>query len=165
MSFTLDRLLHVEDDEHIREILKLYLADWGGKNQEGWFEAGSVAEALRITEAHNNNFQLAIIDLNLEDSWGMETLRALRPCTVAPFVVCTGSDGAEVQERAKEYGVYGIINKGKSFSRERIIPIIRDAYLTWRDENILLPLQKVNERLSAAMEQRVKILESYGRKG
>lgn len=162
MTLKLDKVLHLEDEGLLLQLMKLYFSDWGGPDQKGWFQAKRLEDGLRIIQEQGNSFQVVIVDLNLEDSWGMATLEALRPCTIAPFVVCTASDTLEVEQRAKEFGVYGIIDKGKSYSKDRIRPIILSAYTTWRDELILKPLQDLNEHVKAATERRTKKLESYG---
>jgi CheY-like chemotaxis protein len=164
MSLNLTKVLHLEDEGILLYLMKKYFDDWGGEGQAGWFQAKRLEDGLRIIQEQGNNFEVVIVDLNLEDSWGMATLEALRPCTIAPFVVCTGGDTEEVQARAKELGVYGVIDKGKSYTMDRIRPIILSAYTAWRDEQMLRPLQELNAQVKAATDRRTRKLESYGTK-
>ena len=165
VTLRLDKILHLEDEPQLLHLMKLYFNDWGGEGQRGWFQASRLEDGLKIIQDQGNSFQMMIVDLNLEDSWGIATLEAIRPCTVSPFVVCTGGDTLEIEHRAKEFGIYGIVDKGKSFTRDRIRPVIRDAYMTWRDERLVLPLQAVADELKAATERRTKKLQDYGLRG
>jgi response regulator of citrate/malate metabolism len=164
-SIKLDRVLHLEDERMLATLMRDHIfPDWGGEDRRGWFHATSIQRAIHMIEEQKNSFQIAIVDLNLDDSWGIATLEALRPCTVAPFVVCSAAVGdlEDVHARAKELGVYGVIDKTKTFTSDRLRPIILSAYLSWREERILLPIQKLNEDLLAAKGRREKRIALYG---
>jgi CheY-like chemotaxis protein len=157
----LDKVLHAENEELQRILMRRWFKDWGGPDQRGWFETSTFSGAVEIIQREANNFQMIILDLNLDDSWGIVTAERLRPLTASPFVVCTSGDIEEVKPRMKELGIYGIIDKGKSFTMDRIKPIVLAAYTTWRDERIVQSLSNLNAKIKAVTERRERWLAQH----
>lgn len=83
------KLLLVEDDEQIRQVLSLTLADNG-------FEVTGVANGEDAV-AHGNieQFELAVVDLRLPGINGIEVVRALRNRTQVPIVILTAHGESE----------------------------------------------------------------------
>lgn len=171
----LDKILQVENYEPHVHLMKSYCPDWGGPGQSQWFSAPTVEGATQIIHREGNNFQLVIVDLGLDDYEGIKTIEQLRPLTASPIAVCTGNEGAlkEITRRSKELGIYGVILKAVTFTREKVVPILRDAYTTWRDEVMVPEVAKLNadikrdtarlERLRAeAADRRAKWLQAHG---
>jgi len=151
----LDKVLHVENERIHRMLMRVWFPDWG------WYEADTLEEGIEIIQREQNNFQLIVLDLNLDDSRGIATVERYHACSVAPIVVSTADAPSveELQARAHELGVYGIIEKGKSFTSSRVRPILLNAYRDWRDPRLVMDLQVLNAATEKATAQRTKWLE------
>lgn len=154
-SLRLEKVLHVEDDESQRLLMRAWFPDWG------WYEAETLTAGIELIQREKNNFQLIILDLNLDDSQGIATVERYHACSIAPIVVSTGDDIEEIQRRAHELGVYGIIEKGKSFTWARIGPMLINAYRDWRDPRLVMDLQVLNAEMERATAQRMKWLQDH----
>jgi len=152
---TLDKALHVEDERIHRMLMRAWFPDWG------WHEAARLDEAVEIIRREGNNFQLVVLDLNLPDSKGIETARELRPLTVAPFVISTALNADDVAPYAEELGIYGIIEKSKSYTKERIRPILLNAYRDWRDPRLTMDITTLTEQVKAVTERREKWIKEH----
>ena len=77
------RILAVEDDERIREAVKLALED------EGWTvdEAGSGEEAIELF--HNGSPDVVLIDIMLPGIDGFEVCRSIRRTSDVPIIMVT----------------------------------------------------------------------------
>ena len=76
------RILIVEDEESIREVMKKYLQIAGF----GVEEAGSGEVALL---KFNTTFDLVVLDLNLPNRDGLEVCRAIRKKSQVPIIIVT----------------------------------------------------------------------------
>ena len=87
------RILHVEDDPHLGQILALHLADFASSVQ-----ASSVKSAMRLLS--NQHFDLVILDIGLPDGSGLELLPELalrQPQT--PVVIWSAHELNQTQRR------------------------------------------------------------------
>ena len=66
------RILYVEDHEDTREMVKIIL----GKNEFDVITAASIEDGVRL--AHDQHFDLYLLDLWLPDGIGLELARAIR---------------------------------------------------------------------------------------
>ncbi len=78
------RVLVVEDDREQREIVEAYLA------RPGFSFQMTIVERLDAALAAPHPFDAILLDLNLPDCVGLETLDRMRAHTQAPIVVLTG---------------------------------------------------------------------------
>jgi CheY-like chemotaxis protein len=78
------RVLVVEDDREQREIVEAYLA------RPGFSFQMTIVDRLDAALAAAHPFDAILLDLNLPDSHGLETLDRMRAHTPAPIVVLTG---------------------------------------------------------------------------
>lgn len=156
----LDKVLHVEDDEDIRYIVRHYFAnEWKRID-----EAPSVKDCLRLIEETGNNYQLILLDLSLLNGHGVQTVEAIHSCSVGPIVIYSGAHPdvlAELERRAKELGIYGIIEKG-TFSMDRIRAIIENAVRTFREERISRRVDALAEAFERCRLNRQKIIYGTG---
>lgn len=127
MTLHLDRVLLVEDDPSAVKIIVSYWPDWG------WVLAETFHEAVQLIDRDNNGYDLIMLDLTLPDSLGFDTLARIRKSSVAPIIICTGSDPEEYRKRSNEFGVYGIIHKG-SWVRHRVEAVVEGAIAKWKVE-------------------------------
>jgi two-component system OmpR family response regulator len=81
-----DRVLIVDDDAHIREVIKFALEDSGY----------AVAEAARglsaLTAMRNQAFDLILLDIGMPEMDGFETCKAIRRDNTVPIVFLTARD-------------------------------------------------------------------------
>jgi len=73
--------------------------------------AGNAARALELLAS--DDVHLVLLDLNLPDSRGLDTLRRVRVATRAPLIVVTSEDTPGLDEAALEEGAYEILHKGR----------------------------------------------------
>ena len=95
------RILVVDDDQDNASILSMLLENDGHDVRVATDGAGALEEARRATP------ELAILDLGLHDTSGLEVARELRRAAGgAPLVLAalTGWDGADVSEQCREAG-------------------------------------------------------------
>ncbi len=72
--------------------------------------AGSAARALDIIAS--DEVHLVLLDLNLPDSKGLDTLRRVRVATRAPLIIVTSEESPGLDEAALEEGAFEILHKG-----------------------------------------------------
>src|SRR5207248_4278645 len=77
----------------------------------GLDSVGTLATALERLAARH--YDLVLLDLNLPDSAGLDTLRALRATGEHIVIVMTADDDAGLPAKALEHGAYDFILKGK----------------------------------------------------
>ncbi len=90
------RILYVEDDPIIAELVKRSCRDF-----DVGVAASLVGARYCITNTH---FDVLLVDLNLPDSQGMDTVEALKPYCL-PIVVLTGDKTPEYETRCHALGV------------------------------------------------------------
>lgn len=73
--------------------------------------AVDLAQALDLIREHE--VDLVLMDLNLPDSRGLETLRRVRAPTSCPVIVITTTDAAGMDEAARREGAFDILHKGR----------------------------------------------------
>lgn len=76
-----------------------------------------------------NHFDLVLLDLNLPDSWGAETVREFRKFNLgAPVVVVTGMELDEVHQEAKKFGAAAVVSKLKLLSDDFAETLMEDVF-------------------------------------
>ena len=79
----MQRLLFIEDDQHIRAALKLALEDEG-------YEIIEAADGLRgLSAFETTSVDLVLLDLRLPDLSGFEVCRLLRAKSLVPIIIVT----------------------------------------------------------------------------
>lgn len=103
------RILLIEDNADDIELMRMALAD--GAAPASMVSAGSLREAIQL--ALNNEFDVALLDLGLPDSAGLDTLRAFLRRTHLPCVVFTGLGHEAVGLEAINEGAQDVLVKGE----------------------------------------------------
>lgn len=125
-------VLIVEDDPGDAQLVRWQLLE---KQADG-FEiliADSLAAASRLLESLERDPDVVLLDLNLPDSTGAQTVLRCRELTEAPIVVLTGLDPVAAASLAFESGAEDFITKGTDASvlrrtiRYAILRHARDA--------------------------------------
>ncbi len=116
------RILLIEDDPDDAELLLALLEESGALAKV--VREGLLALGLR--RLREQDFDLAFLDLNLPDSWGMDTLRRLRRAyPELPIVAMTGATAEEIAAEARKEGAAACLFK-QDLSASRLVSILSD---------------------------------------
>jgi CheY-like chemotaxis protein len=111
MTLAQKTVLVVDDNPGDRHLLRTML-DTIAPGQYGLLEAWNLAQAIKHLEA--GGVDLLLLDLNLPDSRGLETLSALRGADgKVPIVIITGSQDQTAVEAALAAGAQDFLVKGE----------------------------------------------------
>jgi len=111
------RILHVEDDADNREMVRLMLSDHQVISVE------TCAEGLVAAQQHD--FDLYLIDNNLEDGLGVDLCREIRRFDKeTPIVFCSGFTDEAHQRSALEFGASAFLVK--PFDRDHLVGLVED---------------------------------------
>lgn len=103
-------ILIVDDDEMIPELIRGFL----DHNNDYLFEhAESLSDAIR--KSSRKDYDLALLDLGLPDSSGLETIKRYRIATNnnVPVIVVTGSEDIKIRMHSMDYGAWDFFQKTK----------------------------------------------------
>ncbi|MEH7347381.1 response regulator transcription factor [Gottfriedia acidiceleris] len=130
------RILIVDDDSHIRELLKMYLQTEGYTT----FEAANGDEASRLLE--NQQINLAIVD-----------------------IMMPGKDGYQLCEEIREYYDFPVIlltAKSELSDKEKGFEVGTDDYLTkpFEPKEILFRIKALLRRYNMISAQKIKLNET-----
>ena len=109
------RALLIEDNPADAEIVREMLA----KGARARFEI-EVAERLGsgIEALHQDHFDVVLADLNLPDSYGLDTFRALQECCPdTPIILLTGLEDEGIAEQALKQGAQDYLVKSQIDAR------------------------------------------------
>ncbi|MFC1534706.1 response regulator [Thermodesulfobacteriota bacterium] len=113
-------ILYVENEQSMIDIVKMMLERLGyNVVNTTW-----CAQAIRLLQSRPDHFDLVITDMRMPDMNGLDLSRKLlgiRPDV--PIILCTGFSDLDIEERAKEIGIRGIIPK--PFFRQDLVMAIR----------------------------------------
>lgn len=112
------RILIIDDETAIRNVLRLHLSEKGYKLSE----AKTAAEGLE--QAASFHPHLVILDLGLPDKDGYEVLKELRQWTTVPVLVLTANDDEATKIRLLDRGADDYLTKpfspGELLARVRV---------------------------------------------
>ena len=102
----MSKLLIVDDEVDIREFAKSFFKKRGVEV----FTASGGREALKIIEDQKPD--LVLLDVNMEEMNGVETLKKLRGSRMdTKVIMVTGVEDEEVINEANSWGIKGYIHK------------------------------------------------------
>lgn len=123
------KLLIVDDDPHIRRLLKIYLRE----TPYEVFEAANADEAEKLLVQHH--FDVVLLDLVLPYHGGFglcQRFKTARQGRVPYVIMMTGEDSPETRETAKDCGADDFL--GKPFEarkvRERVISLASEKLIS-----------------------------------
>lgn len=116
------KLLVLEDDPTTAMLYGEYLNGHGFSIKH----VDRVADALK--ELETANFDAVLLDLNVVDSMGLDTLKKVTPQTETPIIVLTGSIGEEMAQTAKLMGATDYLHKDR-VRPEIVERVLGDAVL------------------------------------
>ncbi|XGA79714.1 diguanylate cyclase [Halomonas sp. CH40] len=143
---SLDIIL-IEDEDGDAALIRYSLKFSGGEHQITWLKS---LEALnQHLEAHNTAADIILLDLNLPDSTGLETVSRCKAMACGtPIVVLTGHDDMDFSLRALEAGAQDYLIKNQ-LKAENLLRAIRYAMERHQLER---RLQQSEELMMAAIE-------------
>ncbi len=101
-------VLLIEDDDGDARLLALLLAETELRTE--LIRARSLAEVPPLVAG--NRFDIALVDLHLPDSHGLDTVRTVRANLAdTPLIVLTGTSGEQLPELALQEGVQDFLSK------------------------------------------------------
>ncbi|HVA63511.1 MAG TPA: response regulator [Terriglobales bacterium] len=124
----LGHLLVVDDDELVRDYLRLRLRDAG-------YSCTAVANGLEAIDdlRHNATPDVVLLDLNMPGLDGLDFLRLAQEHIGHAFgvIVMTGTAGPRLREQVMRYGAFTMIEKPVDFDKLlRLLRIQRDYLRT-----------------------------------
>ena len=122
------RVLLIEDEPISAQLTSAYLQS--NEPSAAITVARSLEEAVSC--AQRQAFDLALVDLNLPDSSGLATIRALARSCDAPFIVVTGEDDSALRERSIAEGAFEFLHK-QQLTQESLRRLVRLASLYARN--------------------------------
>ena len=117
------RLLLVEDDPNDAELVQSCLAEARRGGAE-IVHAATLADALRVLRAQP--VDVAVVDLDLPDSFGFHTLEALGAATRSPIIVVTGNPHPALAAEALKRRAFEVLPKSRLDARS-LMTIVRRA--------------------------------------
>ena len=113
MNVRKTNILLVDDDPQDRRLVKMILSRSNTPGQYSMDEAGTLSEAIQ--SLCNRNYDIILLDLNLPDSSGINTVQdAKKVNSDASIVVLTGLDDEEVGLQAIRNGADDYLVKGRA---------------------------------------------------
>jgi diguanylate cyclase (GGDEF)-like protein/PAS domain S-box-containing protein len=136
------RILLLEDNPCVVELIRHYLRciTWV---QHSLTVAVTMHEAAALLE--RQRFDLAIADLNLPDSSGLDTVKALAGRGDSQIIVVTGDDDPGLREASIASGAYEFLHKGR-LNEESLQRLVR---LAWIHANTVRSLRESEKRFSS----------------
>lgn len=109
VSDTKGRILIIDDEEDVREVLKLHLHS----EKYNLIEAGDGEEAINLMKDGSNLLQVVLIicDIRMPKVNGVEAIDYLLENTHSPILVITGYPDAELAVSLLDKGVCGYLVK------------------------------------------------------
>jgi len=138
----LDKILIIDDEAPIRDILSSILADEGYET----FQSASGEEGIELLK--NNDFSVVFLDLWLPNINGMEVLKIIKKQILSPeVIIISGHANVDVAVQAIKDGAYDCLEKPLDLTR--VLTLTRNSVNLNRlkKENIALKSKKSIESL------------------
>lgn len=101
----MEKIILIEDDADIREMLKDYLSGEG-------YEIASYIDGISIFEEINfNDYNLALIDLMLPKGNGFEIIKKIREISTIPIIIITAKNSDSDKARGLSLGADDYVTK------------------------------------------------------
>ena len=159
-SLPVSRILIIEDDRGWRTLVVRIFRSLEPEIQ--CLEAGSLGEALRMLE--RPGLDLVLLDLNLPDCRGLESLKALRQRNwEVAVVVVTGETGEDLALQALRHGAQDYLVKG-NLEGATLVRAVRYARERMAAELRLRRSQALFLAISENMVDLLSIVDADGRR-
>lgn len=143
------RILVIDDNPDDAALVKVYINELGISSEDV-----SIAATLSegIDKANKNGIDFVLLNLNLPDSVGVETVRRFRDSLPSiPIVVYSGFMSVELREKLKQAGADDFAQKSGGRS-QLLAPIMKYVFSGFYDALVVNSeaLQEVSQALEAA---------------
>jgi signal transduction histidine kinase/DNA-binding NarL/FixJ family response regulator len=146
------RLLVIEDAKQDIRLIKELLRD--SNNYYFILESTPYLEK-GLNKLSSDSFDAVLLDLNLPDSHGIETLyRALSQENKPPIIILTGLDDKKTAIKAVKFGAQDYLVKGNFNSNQ----IIRSILYSIERKNLKEQLKDLNQHLEEKVAKKTKLL-------
>ncbi len=152
------RILLIEDDRNDAELLHACLAEAVRGGAE-IVQAGSLAMGLRVLESQP--IHLTVLDLDLPDSAGFDTLERAGCAARGPVIVVTGNPHPALVSEALKRGAYEVLKKSE-LDPHSLMRIVRLASIQSRTER---SLNLTERRYRALIEGSREAIGLFGSRG
>ncbi|MCA9118767.1 MAG: SpoIIE family protein phosphatase [Planctomycetaceae bacterium] len=140
------RVLLIEDNLNDVDLVRQTLRD-GAPNDFDVISVPRLEEGLQLLR--EQHFDIALLDLTLPDSFGLETYHRLRTVADVPVVVLSGNTNDEVALEALELGAQDYLVKG-TVSGDLLVRMLRYSITRHR---LMSELQESEQRFRVLSEQ------------
>jgi diguanylate cyclase (GGDEF)-like protein/PAS domain S-box-containing protein len=151
-------ILLVEDDANDAELVQASLQE-AARNGARIIRAATLAEGLQALQQHD--VQLTVLDLDLPDSAGFDTLEKMRAATHGPVIVVSGNPHPALVAEALKRRAYEVLHKTE-LDAAMLARIVRLAGLQSRTEQSLRLTQRRYEALLEGSREAVVLLGPAG---
>lgn len=104
------KILVVEDDVTVQGLIKLVL-------QVLDFDVDTAISLNRAKEVlKHNEYSYILLDLNLSDTNGIDTLRSVKKLTDTKIIIITGINDTKIKDECLKLGIYDFLWKGSIHS-------------------------------------------------
>ena len=152
------RVLVVEDNAADAMVAQAAVVK-AGRGASAALSAASLAQALAHLDS--GEVHLVLLDLNLPDSKGLDTLRRVRERTRCPIIVVTADDSPGLDEQAEAAGAYEILHKG-SLTADTLARLLRLAETQRRTEEKLERVEHRFRDVEASLRQLARVDPATG---
>ncbi|MDI6850733.1 MAG: sigma-54 dependent transcriptional regulator [bacterium] len=145
-------ILIVDDEEHIRTLLKESLED------EGYEVSTANNAVIALDLVKDNNFDLILLDLRMPIIDGVEFLTKIREInSILPVIVITGHGTIKDAIATARLGIFDFIEKPLDF--ERLLSTIKNCLKDYelKTQRVLFLWERENEVFESKSMQRVKL--------
>lgn len=111
MTYKSPAILVVDDDEAIRELVRMELSEEGYHCQEASSAEGAYSKLKK------DNFDLVLLDIKLPDKSGMEVLKSMDPFSKIKIIMMTAVKDLETAIKAMKLGASDYIVKPFTFEK------------------------------------------------
>lgn len=151
-------ILLIEDNPADRDLIRIFLKSSYGGNCV-ITSASSLAEGLDFLK--KKQFSIAIVDLSLPDSFGLETFNEVyKNATHIPIIVLTGLEDESIGISAVKLGAQDFLIKGKIKNTE----LTRSINYSIERHKLLLELEEkaweLEEKTNALLAEKLKLSEA-----
>ncbi|MGH8686483.1 MAG: putative bifunctional diguanylate cyclase/phosphodiesterase [Burkholderiales bacterium] len=152
------RVLVVEDNAADAMVAQAAVVK-AGRGASSALTASTFAQAM--AQLATGEVHLVLLDLNLPDSKGLETLERVRAATRSPIIVVTADDRPGLDEEVEAAGAYEILHKG-SLTADTIARLLRLAETQRRTEVRLEQVELRHRDAEASLRQLARVDAATG---
>lgn len=152
------KVLLVEDNDAVAKAIESCLLSY----RAGKFNVESVhSMADAVSKLSLGEYDIVLLDLNLPDSHGLDSLMRLKACSPAmPVVVISGEQEDDTALEALRQGAQDFLIKGV-FKSEELVQRVRFAYHRFTNDNLVSTIRHMAQEISKLTQELKEVREQY----